>query len=95
MNCSRGSADLAQHLTGRWPNGRWRGWDVFRRQFWRNPYLLHDTFGKRWARLVTCRFRGHLPVVISLCSEPPVVYCFRCESYVNGWEPGRSSVKQK
>ena len=80
MGAAREGADAVWLLTSRWTNGEWCGWALFTRRFWRNPYRWHDTFGKRWARVVTCRLRGHLPLRnVNDPGEPPRWHCFRCE----------------
>lgn len=81
MPCAREGADLIQRVSGRYPNGRWTGWDVFTRRFWRNPYLLHDTFGKRWSRLVGCPVLGHRRVQnVADPGQPVEWHCFNCET---------------
>lgn len=81
MGCGREGADLIWYVSGRWPNGKYRGWDLLGRRVWRNPYLLHDTFGKRWNRLVGCRVLGHRHVQnIAEPREPVQWHCFNCET---------------
>jgi len=79
MGCAREGADVLFYLSGTWPNGRWRGWDLLRRRIWRNPYLFHDTIGKRWARLVTCRRFCAKVQNVNDPGEPMRMWCFKCE----------------
>ena len=84
MGGCREVRDIWFFLFGFWSNGKWRGWDLFRLGFWTSwatrEYLLHDSFGKYWARLVACRVFGHdEPRNVNDPGEPLRMYCFRCE----------------
>ena len=88
MSAQREGMDIIWYLTGRWPNGRWRGRDLFhwRWWFWWNPrtllklrlreYIWHDTIGKRVARLILCPLFGHQNAQFV---EQDRCYCFACQ----------------
>lgn len=87
MGACREGRDIWFFLFGFWSNGKWRGRDLFTVQFWRShatrEYLLHDSFGKYWARLVACRFFDHIALRnVNDPNEPTRMYCFRCERSV-------------
>lgn len=83
MGCCRENKDLIWRLFGRYPSGRWRGWDLFTRVFWRyRSYMFHDTVGKRWHRLWTCWSGCGKVQSINGPGEPWTLHCFKCERSV-------------
>ncbi len=82
MGSSRQSGNLFFYLFGRWPydGGRWRGFDLFTRRFWRNRYIWHDTIGRHFNAWFLCSLRGHGYVRnANDPGEPVRLYCFACE----------------
>lgn len=80
MGNFRENVDIWTSLSMKYPNGDWMGWRVFKRTFWRNPYLTHDSFGKYWNRLVGCRLAGHRNIQnVADPGEPKQMHCFNCE----------------
>ncbi len=69
----------------------------------RSPYFWHDSFGKYWNRLVTCRVRGHRDVhdvadhSCDCAGEPPRMWCFKCERDVTGqfWDDALRMLEDK
>ena len=89
MGAARQNACLWWYLTYRYPGGQWAGWDLFRRGYTnplRSSYFWHDTFGKYWARLWTCRNGCHNPRDVSDPGEQMRIYCFDCERDVTKGE---------
>lgn len=87
MGACREGANIWICLTKRYPNGDWMGDRLFKKEFWRNSYLWHDSFGRYWNWLIGCRIKGHKNV--QLLSDggchgdgSPVHHCFACEREV-------------
>ena len=82
MASSREGRDILFHLSGFWPNGAWRGWDMLRWHFWKSPYVWHDTVMQRVNRWIKCPLLGHQALKdISEAGEPSLIYCFDCATY--------------
>ena len=74
-SCGRESRDAIFHLASKYGSPK----SVFTLAFWRSEYAWHDTFGKRWNRLVRCRMKGHTLVKVSDPGEVEEHHCFFCE----------------
>ena len=87
MGDSRENADIWFSLSGKYPNGDWMGWRIFKRSFRCNPYFIHDSFGKYWSNWAGCRLFGHRRVLnIADPGEPKQMHCFNCEGRIeNGY----------
>ena len=83
MGTGRETASIWWYLFGKFPSGRWRGYRLFQRRFWKHPYLLHDSFGKYWNRLIGCRLFGHRHMRnIADHGKELDQYCFNCERHI-------------
>jgi len=81
MSSCRETGNIWFYLSGRWGGkGSWRGWRLFKRRFWRNRYIWHDTCGKFFYRFFVCPWRGHgFTRAVNDPGDPLRVHCFHCE----------------
>ena len=87
MGCGRENKSIWWRLFGVWKNyaghgkSKWRGWELFTLRFWKyREYIWHDSVGKYWNRLVTCRLLGHRNVQdVADYNEHKRMHCFKCE----------------
>jgi hypothetical protein len=80
MGASRESFDIWQCLLSRYPSGRWMGRRLFKKRFWKNSYLWHDSFGKYFNRVIGCKLWGHRHVAnIADPDESKKLHCFNCD----------------
>jgi hypothetical protein len=86
MSCGRRNSNIWWYLFTFWSacgGKRWRGYEVFTKQWWRSPYIWHDSVGKFWNRWVVCPLVGHKNVKdVSDPGEPKELYCFDCGTYL-------------
>lgn len=80
MSCAREGANIWYLI--RWPWGRRK---LLTWGFWKGEYVWHDSFGRYWNQVFTCRLFGHQ--ALALLDPETVderVHCFKCERRVPG-----------
>ena len=87
MGAGREGKNIWWWLFTRWGNyagrgKRWRGRDVFRRKWWRSPYIWHDSVGKFWNRWIGCKVLGHRKVSNVSDDDRIELHCFNCDRRV-------------
>ena len=58
---------------------------LFKKRFWTNEYIWHDSFGKYFNRLIGCLLFGHRKVqnVSDYLPKEKEMHCFNCERRVD------------
>jgi hypothetical protein len=78
MGCFRESFNIWTCLYKRYPYGGWQIKRLFKKRFWTNRYVWHDSFGKYFNRFFRCAIFGHGKVQ-DISDPGKEMHCFNCE----------------